>query len=144
MDKLKMNDKVLYWDGASSMDLTEVVLVDKEHSQVKLANGILLHRSPGEDGVFHRADYKEALEDQEKRRRKKKAHVPLTSISSAWKYGSGKTEQIWKAYCFKKSFANTYDKLRNKVLFTELSEIVNNPETLEFMEKVERKISKLV
>lgn len=139
-----MNDKVLYWDGASSMDLTEVVQVDKENSRAKLSNGIWLHRSPGEDEAFHRADYMEALEEQEKKRKKKKAYIPLTSISSAWKYGTGKTEKIWKAYCFKRSFANTYDKLRDKIIFTNISEIVNNQETLEFMEKVERKISKLV
>ena len=53
-EKLKMNDKVLYWDGETTMDLSEVVLVDKEHSQVKLSNGILLHRTPDSEGCYHR------------------------------------------------------------------------------------------
>lgn len=127
------------------MDLSEVVLVDKEHSQVKLSNGILLHRTPDSDGCYHRADYKEALEEREKRRRKKPQNIKLTSISSAWKYGEGDTERIWKAYLFRKNFSNLYEKLRYKVtLSIKVTDIVNNPESLDFLEKVERKISKLV
>lgn len=145
MDKLKMSDKVLYWDGETTMGLAEVVLVDKEHSQVKLSNGILLHRTPSDDGCYHRADYKEALEEQEKKRRKKPQNISITSTSAAWKYGEGETERIWKAYLFRKSFTNTYEKLKYKItLSIKVNDIVNDPESLEFLEKVERKISKLV
>lgn len=144
-EKLKMNDKVLYWDGETTMDLSEVVLVDKEHSQVKLSNGILLHRTPDSEGCYHRADYKEALEEREKKRRKKPQDLKLTSISYAWKYGEGNTEKIWKAYLFRKSFSNMYDKLKYKItLSISVTDIINDPESLDFLDKVERKISKLV
>lgn len=139
-----MNDTVLYWDGASTMDLAEVVSIDKEHSRAKLSNGIILHRSPDKEGVFHRADYKEALEEQESKRRKKKNPVMLTTISFAWKYGTGNTEKVWKAYCFHKSFENTYKKLEEKVHFINVENIVWDADTIEFLEKVERKISKLI
>lgn len=140
-----MNDKVLYWDGETLMDLTEVVLVDKEHSQVKLSNGILLHRAPDSDGCYHRADYKEASEEREKKRRKRPQDLKLTPISSAWKYGEGDTERIWKAYLFRKNFSNICEKLQYKItLSIMVTDIVNNSESLDFLEKVERKISKLV
>ena len=140
-----MNDKVLYWDGGTIMDLTEVVLVDKEHSQVKLSNGILLHRTPDNDGCYHRADYKEAYEEREKKRRKKPQNLKLTPISSAWKYGEGDTEKIWKAYIFRKNFSNICEKLKYKItLYIGVADIVNDPDSLDFLEKVERKISKLV
>lgn len=140
--KLKQEDQVLYWDGSTTLELTTVVQVYKEKSQVKLSNGVIIHRLPDEDGTFSRADYKEVKEEKEKRRRKSKLSS-LRSNSKSWKYGSEETARIWHAYLFKKSFANTYDKLRNKVTLMSCKEIIYNTENLEFLEKVQRKISKI-
>lgn len=144
MDKLKLEDQVLYWDGSTIMELTKVVQVYKEKSQVKLGNGVVLHRTLGKDGAFHRADYREAIEEREKKRRNRAKTLSFTSISKAWKYGTGETERIWKAYLFKKGFANTYDKLRNNIALMSCQEMISNSENLEFLEKVERKMSRIL
>lgn len=141
--KLKMNDQVLYWDGGSFMNLAEVVLVDKEHSQVKLSNGIYLYRTPGEDGYYQRSDYRAALEAQEKKRRKKPNHLAITTISRAWKYGDERTKQIWEAYCFKRGARLRFDEIKDKVISISNEDIINNSESLAYIQKVINKISKL-
>lgn len=142
-NKLKLDDQVLYWDGSTTLELTKVVQVNKEKSQVKLGNGVIIHRLPDEDGSFGRADYKEVKEEEKKKRRRKSNVNHLIPTSKSWKYGSEETSRIWHAYLFKRSFANTYDKLRNKVVLMSCNDIINNPESLEFLEKVQRKISKI-
>lgn len=140
MVKLKTDDQVLYWDGASFLDLTKVVSVDKQKSQVKLANGIILNRTPDEDGVYHRGDYKQAFEEKQLKKRKKN-RLP---VSSAWKYdGTGETERIWNAYLFKRQFSNKYNSLKSKVEFTTIEDIIKNPETIEFLENVQQNLNKI-
>lgn len=143
LKKLKLGDQVLYWDGSTTMELTKVVQVDKSKSQVKLANGIILHRK-SKDGIFCRADYREALEEREKKRRNRSKTLALTSVSQAWKYDSEETSRIWHSYLFKKSFANTYDKLRSKITMISCRDIIYDQESLEFLEEVKRKISLIV
>lgn len=138
-----MNDQVLYWDGGSLMNLAEVVMVDKEHSQVKLSNGIYLYRTHGEDGYYQRSDYMAALEAQEKKRRKKPNHLAITTISRAWKYGDERTKQIWEAYCFKRSLKIKLDELYTKVYRITNESMINDTEALSYIQKVMTKINKL-
>lgn len=145
MEKLNLSDKVLYWDGNTTLELTEVIQVNKENSTVKLSNGVVLYRKPSSEGIYNRADYRESIEQKElNKKRKRKSVSTALPISKSWKYGTGDTERIWKAYQFKRSFANVYDKLKQKVTFTSNLELIFEPEALEFIEKVERKMNKLV
>ena len=145
MEKLNLNDKVLYWDGNTALELTEVIQVDKDNSTVKLNNGILLYRKPNSEGIYRRADYKESIEQNEiNRKRKRRSVSTALPISKSWKYGTGDTERIWKAYLFKRKFTNVYDTLKQRVSFTSNEDLIFKPEALEFIEKVERKLSKLV
>ena len=145
MEKLNLNNKVLYWDGNTALELTEVIQVDKDNSTVKLNNGILLHRKPNSEGIYRRADYKQNIEENEiNRKRKRRSVSTALPISKSWKYGTGDTERIWKAYLFKRKFTNVYDTLKQRVSFTSNEDLIFKPEALEFIEKVERKLSKLV
>lgn len=141
--KLKLDDQVLYWDGGTTMDLAKVVLIDKSKSQAKLSNGVILHRTPNEEGIYSRADYKEAMEDYEKRRRKKPGVVSGITISKAWKYGTGNTERLWNAYKFKKRFGSIISKIKYKIDFTKINDLVNDNEQMEYFEKAEKLLNKL-
>lgn len=144
MKKLKNEDKVLYWDGAT-LDLSTVVLVDKKNSQVKLDNGVMLHRSPDEDGIYHRSDYREPLEQREHKRRKGKkssTNLPITYKTSAWLYGTGNTEKIWEIHCNKKA---TIDKLYEliRVMDMRSNELIDtSEERLNIMYNLIKKVNK--
>lgn len=136
---LRTGDKVLYWDGGTLLDLIEVVSVDKKKSQVKLSNGIVLHRKPDANEVYHRADYKEAFEARQQKKRKHKLPV-----SSAWRYTSGDTERIWNAYLFKKRINGLIKEVVNKVCSTKLEDIIGNQDTIKYIENVESKMKGLI
>ena len=145
MEKLNLNDQVLYWDGSTILELTEVTQVNKENSTVKLSNGVVLYRKPSEEGTYNRADYRESIEQKElNKKRKRKSVSTALPISKSWKYGTGNTERIWKAYQFKRKFAHVYDTLKQKITFTSNLELIFEQEALEFIEKVEHKMNKLV
>ena len=139
-----MDDKVLYWDGIT-LDLSTVVLVDKKNSQAKLANGVMLHRTPDEDGIYHRSDYKESLEQRESKRRKGKKSVtnlPVTYISSAWLYGTGNTEKIWEARLAKSFILQTLNLLKPSV-DVKNKYLLENEELVQYILEIQKLAKKM-
>lgn len=141
LQKLKTNDQVLYWDGDSFMELTSVKEVIKTNSTAILDNGIILNRTPDQDGTYSRADYKATLEAKEKKRRK--IHIPLTTISKAWLYEDERIKDMYKAYLFKKGSSIFLDNLKNRIFKIKYSDLTKDSGIVKEINNIEKKLKKL-
>ena len=123
--KLRTEDQVLFWDGSTLLELTTVVQVNKEKSQVKLSNGVTLEREPIKKGYFKRAD--------------KSKRDP----AKAWKYGEGDTKKWWEAYLFKRRSHLELNTLDKKISQIGVLDILEDSGQVGFLLNVQRKLGKL-
>lgn len=119
--KLREEDKVLYYDGFTLMDLTKVVKVDKVNNEVTLANGVKCQRE-SKTNNFKRTDY-------------------LSKGFEGFIHKLTEEDQeLYDCWMFKGRFIRECETLQSRMAMTkpELNELAFNGVGLEYLKKIKK------
>lgn len=126
MDKLKLKDQVLYFDGFTQLELTTVIS-DLEDGTVKLANGVICsNEAIKKTGNYKRKDYLKG------------------SKFEGWikKYDSN-SEDLYKAYLFKRTLNSKLESIKNSFIGINVKMLLEKEGLLEKVINISKSLDKL-
>lgn len=127
MENLNVNDKVLYFDGSTHLELTSV-REDLENGTVKLANGIICSKEvTKKSGNYKRKDYLRG------------------SKFKGWikKYDEN-LELLYQAYLFKTKWVNTLQSLKDSLIRIDVNQMIEKEGLVNQLISLSKNLDKLV
>lgn len=125
--KLKPEYQVLYFDGSSIMEVTNVVSVDKSKDEATLGNGVRCSRKADKHGNFKRIDYK---------KKSFKGFIRLYPYSI-------KEENIYELWKFRQRILRNPQTVLGKIAKIEVQDLMEREDTVEYLAKVRNLIKEL-